>query len=106
MEKRLQNQIIYITGASAGIGLSTAELCLQEGATVVITGRNEERLNEAEIKLNEISSNVVAHLLDVSVESDVIDSLNDIYKKFGKIDGLVNNAPSIHAGNMFVIDMP
>ena len=67
MEKRLQNQNIYITGASAGIGLSTAELCLQEGATVVISGRNEDRLKEAEIQLNKTSSNVVAHLLDLSL---------------------------------------
>ena len=82
MKQKLQNQIIYITGASAGIGLSTAELCLKEGATVVITGRNEERLNEAELILSKTSSNVVAHLLDVSIELDLIESLNDIYKKF------------------------
>ena len=105
MEKRLQNQIIYITGASAGIGLSTAELCLQEGATVVISGRNEDRLKEAEIQLNKTSSNVVAHLLDVSIEADVIDSLNEVYKKFGQIDGLVNNAPSIHSGKIIDLDM-
>lgn len=105
MEKRLQNQIIYITGASAGIGLSTAELCLQEGATVVISGRNEDRLKEAEIQLNKTSSNVVAHLLDVSIEADVIDSLNDVYRKFGQIDGLVNNAPSIHSGKIIDLDM-
>lgn len=105
MKQKLQNQIIYITGASAGIGLSTAELCLKEGATVVITGRNEERLNEAELILSKISSNVVAHLLDVSIELDLIESLNDVYKKFGRIDGLVNNAPSIHTGKIIDLDM-
>ena len=106
MKQKLQNQIIYITGASAGIGLSTAELCLKEGATVVITGRNEERLNEAELILSKTSSNVVAHLLDVSIELDLIESLNDVYKKFGRIDGLVNNAPSIHTGKIIDLDMP
>ena len=106
MKQKLQNQIIYITGASAGIGLSTAELCLKEGATVVITGRNEERLNEAELILSKISSNVIAHLLDVSIELDLIESLNDVYKKFGRIDGLVNNAPSIHTGKIIDLDMP
>ena len=106
MKQKLQNQIIYITGASAGIGLSTAKLCLKEGATVVITGRNEERLKEAELILGKTSSNVVAHLLDVSIEADLIDSLNNIYKKFGRIDGLVNNAPSIHTGKIIDLDMP
>ena len=105
MKQKLQNQIIYITGASAGIGLSTAGLCLKEGATVVITGRNEERLKEAELILGKISSNVVAHLLDVSIESDLIESLNNIYKKFGRIDGLINNAPSIHTGKIIDLDM-
>ena len=106
MKQRLQNQIIYITGASAGIGLSTAELCLKEGATVVITGRNEERLIEAESILGKTSSNVIAHVLDVSIESDLLDSLNEIHKKFGRIDGLVNNAPSIHTGKIIDLDMP
>ena len=106
MKQKLQNQIIYITGASAGIGLSTADLCLKEGATIVITGRNEERLKKAESILGKTSSNVVAHHLDVSIESDLIDSLNEIYKKFGRIDGLVNNAPSIHTGKIIDLDMP
>ena len=103
MKQKLQNQIIYITGASAGIGLSTADLCLKEGATVVITGRNEERLKKAESILGKTSSNVVAHHLDVSIESDLIDSLNEIYKKFGRIDGLVNNAGVLEQKDFFRI---
>ena len=82
MVKKLQDQIIYITGASAGIGLATAKCCLEQGATVVITGRNEDRLKKAEMELHKTSLNVIAHLLDVSNESDVINSLNNIYKKF------------------------
>ena len=49
MKNKLENEVIYITGASAGIGYATAELCLAYGATVVITGRNKENLNKAEI---------------------------------------------------------
>lgn len=105
MVKKLQDQIIYITGASAGIGLATAKCCLEQGATVVITGRNEDRLKKAEMELHKTSLNVIAHLLDVSNESDVINSLNNIYKKFGRIDGLVNNAPSIHTGKIIDLDM-
>ena len=37
MEKTFDKKIIYITGASAGIGYATAELCLKKGATVIIT---------------------------------------------------------------------
>ena len=39
MKNKLENEVIYITGASAGIGYTTAELCLAYGATVMITGR-------------------------------------------------------------------
>ena len=51
MKNKLENEVIYITGASAGIGYATAELCLAYGATVVITGRNKENLDKAEREL-------------------------------------------------------
>ena len=44
MEKTFNKKVIYITGASAGIGYATAELCLKKGAAVIITGRNKENL--------------------------------------------------------------
>ena len=47
METTLKNDVIYITGSSAGIGFETAKLCLQNKATVVITGRNNENLEKA-----------------------------------------------------------
>ena len=96
MEKTFDKKIIYITGASAGIGYATAELCLKKGATVIITGRDKEN----------ISSNVIAHNVDVSNESQIINSLEDVYKSCGTIDGLVNNAPSIHTGKIVDLDLP
>jgi len=95
-----KDEVIYITGASAGIGFATAKVCMKRGATVVITGRNAENLKQAELELQKISSNVIAHNLDVSDESAISDSLNEIYKICGKVDGLVNNAPSIHTGKI------
>ena len=44
MKNTFENEVVYITGASAGIGYATAQLCLQYGATVVITGRNKDNL--------------------------------------------------------------
>ena len=106
MEKTFDNKIIYITGASAGIGYATAELCLKKGATVIITGRDKENLKNAEKQLLNISSNVIAHNVDVSNESQIINSLEDVYKSCGTIDGLVNNAPSIHTGKIIDLDLP
>ena len=106
MEKIFDKKIIYITGASAGIGYATAELCLKKGATVIITGRDKENLKNAEKQLLKISSNVIAHNVDVSNESQIINSLEDVYKSCGTIDGLVNNAPSIHTGKIIDLDLP
>lgn len=106
MEKTFDKKIIYITGASAGIGYATAELCLKKGATVIITGRDKENLKNAEKQLLNISSNVIAHNVDVSNESQITHSLEDVYKSCGTIDGLVNNAPSIHTGKIIDLDLP
>ena len=106
MEKTFDKKIIYITGASAGIGYATAELCLKKGAIVIITGRDKENLKKAENDLLKISSNVIAHNVDVSNESQIINSLQDVYKSCGQIDGLVNNAPSIHTGKIIDLDLP
>ena len=105
MEKTFDKKVIYITGASAGIGYATAELCLKKGATVIITGRNKENLENAKNELLKISSEVIAHNVDVSQESEIINSLQEVYKAYGRIDGLVNNAPSIHTGKIVDLDL-
>ena len=105
MEKTFNKKVIYITGASAGIGYATAELCLKKGATVIITGRNKENLENAKNELLKISSEVIAHNVDVSNESEIISSLQEVHKAYGRIDGLVNNAPSIHIGKIVDLDL-
>ena len=105
MKNTFEKEVIYITGASAGIGYATAELCLQKGATVVITGRNNENLESAKNELLKISSKVIAHNVDVSNESEIMNSLQEVYKDCGRIDGLVNNAPSIHIGKIVDLDL-
>ena len=105
MEKTFNKKVIYITGASAGIGYATAELCLKKGATVIITGRDKENLENAKNELLKISSEVISHNVDVSHESEVISSLQEVYKAYGRVDGLVNNAPSIHTGKIVDLDL-
>ena len=105
MKNVFNNEVIYITGATAGIGFALAELLLKKGATVVITGRNNKNLKSAQKKLLKLSSNVIAHNIDVSKEYEIVESLQDAYTSCGRIDGLVNNAPSIHVGKIVDLDL-
>jgi NAD(P)-dependent dehydrogenase (short-subunit alcohol dehydrogenase family) len=105
MEKKFNDEVIYITGASAGIGFTTAQESLKNGATVVITGRDKAKLDAAENKLKKVSNKVLSHNLDVSNESEIVSSLEEVHRKFGRIDGLVNNAPSIHTGRIVDMDL-
>ncbi|WP_218054495.1 SDR family NAD(P)-dependent oxidoreductase [Anaerophaga thermohalophila] len=89
---RLENKVAIITGAAGGMGAAEAKLFAKEGAKVIITDVQEEKLKAvaAEIKANGGVVEYVVH--DVSLE----DSWNTVAQKaetaFGKIDILVNNA--------------
>ncbi|MDF1809417.1 MAG: SDR family NAD(P)-dependent oxidoreductase [Phycisphaerales bacterium] len=85
---------VIITGSNSGIGEATARRFLNSGASVVITGRNEDRLESTRKSLVDISSEdrVIAISGDVGdPETGKILVANAI-KHFGRIDALVNNA--------------
>lgn len=84
-----------ITGGSSGIGYAVAQALVREGCSVVITGRNEEKLNAAAARLaSSITTNakVVAHLCDVREPYSVDAVFDMVQTRFGHIDVLFNNA--------------
>lgn len=82
----LEGKTILITGASSGIGRTTAIECSKMGATVVLTARNEDRLKETISQLSgEGHSYIIA---DLSKIEDIENLVNTI----PVVDGLVNNA--------------
>lgn len=87
----LSNKIAIITGGSSGVGLATAELFLQYGAKITITGRNVEKLENACKKLSE-KGEVLAVAADVSSEEAAKETVAKTIEKYGGIDILVNNA--------------
>lgn len=85
----LEGKTVLITGASSGIGADTAIECSKLGASVIITGRNEERLQAVLSQLDTSFSQKHQYVIaDLSSEEE-IQSLVDA---IGPIDGLVNNA--------------
>ena len=82
----LEGKTVLVTGASSGIGQATAIECSKMGAKVVITGRNEERLNETFSQLVGVGHQVIAADLNKQEEIDSLVETCPI------LDGLVNNA--------------
>ena len=89
MTKKLDGKIALVTGGNSGIGLATAKLFNAEGATVIITGRNQERLKAA---AQEIGEGTVAIQSDTSKLDDISSLFEEIGKRFKKLDILFANA--------------
>ena len=86
---KLQGKIAVITGGTTGIGLATAQLYQQEGATVVVTGRNPETLAAAQQTLGPNATVVPS---DASSLADIDALAALVQEKFGRVDILFANA--------------
>jgi NAD(P)-dependent dehydrogenase (short-subunit alcohol dehydrogenase family) len=88
---KLRGKVALITGGSEGMGYSTAELFLREGAKVVITGRSAEKGRRALARLKK-HGDVAFVRGDVSKSSDAKRMVEQTVKRFGRLDILFNNA--------------
>lgn len=86
----LKGKTILITGASSGIGRATAIECSKMGATCIITGRNEERLNETLSHMEGEGHQII--IADMVNENDI----DAMVAQLPILDGLVNNAGISH----------
>ena len=82
----LENKTILVTGASSGIGRAIAIECAKMGAKVVVTGRNETRLQETHSLLEGDQPDYI--VADLSVNEDVV----RVSKELSTLNGLVNCA--------------
>ncbi|MEO2061184.1 MAG: glucose 1-dehydrogenase [Mesonia sp.] len=89
----MKDQVIIITGAAMGLGYAAAEVLASKGAKLALVDYNEEALKEAEEKLSSAyQTEILTVKADVSNENDVKNYVDATVEKFGKIDGLYNNA--------------
>jgi NADP-dependent 3-hydroxy acid dehydrogenase YdfG len=88
---RLQNKVALVTGGGSGIGLAVARLFLQEGAKVVITGRDEQKLRQAAETLGN-GDRLLFRSADVTDEDQVQALVTHVKERLGPVDILVNNA--------------
>lgn len=90
--RSLAGQAIIVTGASAGIGDAIARRLVRAGAKVVISARRPDRLEALARQLDPTGANVLTVAGDVTSAADRAKLVAAARAKFGRIDGLVNNA--------------
>lgn len=95
---RLDGKVIIVTGGNSGVGAATAKLFAKEGATVVITARREEALNNVADEIKKDGGKVLAVATDISKIDDPKRLIDIVKEKFGKLDVLVNNAGVVEEG--------
>ncbi|ABM03852.1 short-chain dehydrogenase/reductase SDR [Psychromonas ingrahamii 37] len=93
---------ILITGATDGIGLATAKMLASNGHSLLVHGRNPEKLNKVVKMLTELpnAGTVKSYLADLSQMSDVKTLANKIKAQYDNLDVLINNA------GVFKVDNP
>lgn len=92
----LQNKIIWITGASSGIGEALAYAAVNEGAKIVISARRENELKRVAGACKTDPSNVFVLPLDLENTSTIGEKVEQVIQKFGRIDVLINNSGMGH----------
>ena len=89
MNLGLENKTALVTGSTAGIGLAIATSLAQEGATVIINGRTQERINSAQEQILEVAPGAVIRGIVADFENK--DDIANLINSAGHVDILVNN---------------
>ena len=90
--KKLSEQVLVITGASSGIGLTTARMAARRGARLVLASRNEQALKQLVAELQAAGGEAVCVAADVGRYDDVQKIALVAVERFGGFDTWVNNA--------------
>jgi NADP-dependent 3-hydroxy acid dehydrogenase YdfG len=92
MANKLQGKVALVTGASSGIGEATAMALVAEGATVVLSARRADRIDELVKRITDNGGKALPIVSDVVDEAQANDMVKKTHDEFGRLDILVNNA--------------
>jgi NAD(P)-dependent dehydrogenase (short-subunit alcohol dehydrogenase family) len=102
---KLTGKIAIVTGSSRGIGRGIAAALAREGATLLLNGRNPDRLADAATELRSAGATVETLAGDVAQEHVVNQLFAYAVERFGRLDLLVNNAGAFDGGPLDAFDI-
>src|SRR5438105_15933781 len=86
------DKVVVVTGASSGIGESTAKLLARHGAKVVLGARRKDRLDAAVKEISAAGGKAISVAVDVTKRSEVEALIRAAVDSFGRVDVMVNDA--------------
>lgn len=98
MDLQLEDKVFLITGGSSGLGKALAEQLVKEGARVALMARDVERLSSTATALREAGGDVLDLAGDVKHNDDLVRLVESTGSRWGRVDGVVNNAGELAAG--------
>jgi 3-oxoacyl-[acyl-carrier protein] reductase len=84
---KINGSKILVTGGSLGIGKATAQMLVEGGADVIITGRDKNRLTSAAEE-----TGAIPFVADVAISDDILKTYQFVREEWGRLDVLINNA--------------
>lgn len=96
----VKDKVVFITGAASGIGYQIGLEFVKNGANVVFSDMDEERVKEKTKELQSQGYDCLGIRCDVTVEQDIQKAIEFTVEKYGTIDVLVNNAGLQHVANL------
>jgi NAD(P)-dependent dehydrogenase (short-subunit alcohol dehydrogenase family) len=100
---RLDGKVVLVTGAGQGVGEGIALACAAEGASVVAAGRTLEKVEKTAAQVRERGTDALAVVVDVRHREQVDSCVAAALERFGRVDGLVNNAQMVSLGPVLEI---
>ena len=101
---QFKGKIVLVTGSTRGIGKAVAETFAQQGATVIIIGRNQEQASQTAAEIVQKGFLADGYACDVTSLEQVQETVNKLLDKHKAIDILVNNAGITRDNLLFRID--
>jgi len=100
MDLHLTGKVVLITGGTDGLGAALADRLVEEGARVAVCGRDSDRLAAAEQRLRDAGGDALVVRADVTSLADLERFVDAAVARWGRVDGVVNNAGKSAAGRI------